>query len=1279
MLCGRNEIGCLRVYLPMEFWIEPRLATPPVNEGELVVHAPPDVPRDMPANPLSRLLPAAMIVATVGMMVIYLTSGTTAMRNPMFMFFPVMMLVSLLGTLAVGARGGNRTAEINQDRRDYLRYIESLEQAVAKTIETQCASLTWNHPDPGSLWTLVGGRRMWERRPEDPDFGHVRVGLGNQCLSTRLVPPELGPADELDPVTSMELRRLIRNRSMVRDLPVALALKGFAAVTLRGDPPAARTLLRAVMCQLAVLHSPDHLRIMAVVDPLTAAHWDWLKWLPHHHHPHAVDECGRARMTYDSLAAADAALAIGDGAHSVLLIDGGLITPGERLFKTVGTADVTVLEVGTAFDEVAAQIGMRLVVSGNDLAARSDAGDEVLARPDATTTGQALACARRMSPFRAAAGSTDGAAAVSVPVAWSELMGIADPGSVDPTSLWRTRGPEQWLRVPIGVSDQGLTVELDIKEAAANGMGPHGLCIGATGSGKSEFLRTLTLGMLAVHPPDALNLVLVDFKGGATFLGLERAPHVAAVITNLVDEAHLVARMKDALAGEMNRRQEVLRAAGNFANVAEYDRARARGTGLVPLPVLFIVVDEFSELLSQHPDFIDLFIAVGRLGRSLGMHLLLASQRLDEGRLRGLESHLSYRICLKTFSTGESRSVLGVADAYHLPNTPGAAYLKTGSGEPLRFQTAFVSGPYVRPATRSTELAPPAIPRLFAAVQTGSVASGGEARTENGAAPRRTVLDTVLDRLDGRGSPAHQVWLPPLTDSPTLDDVLQRAGTRVALTVPIGLVDRPFEQRRDLLVAQLAGAAGNVAVVGGPRSGKSTALRTLVLALAETHDPRDVQVYCLDFGGGSLSSLRALPHVGSVAGRLDVDLIRRTIGQLESLLRAREARRHSGESMAADDPYGDVFLIIDGWATIRQEFDTLEAPITALAAQGLSYGIHVVVAATRWAEIRPALKDQIGTRIELRLGDPSDSEMDRKRARQLAQSPPGRGVTRDGHELVIALPRFDELSADRLRVRYGGRVAPPVRLLPTRVSHDALITAATQPHLPTQILLGIGEAELLPVAVDFAAEAHLIVLGEAECGKTTTLRTLCREIVRMNTANSAQLCIVDFRRTLLGVVESDHLAGFAPSAAALTPQLTALLERLQARTPGADVTQQQLRMRSWWSGPEIYVVVDDYDLVAGATGNNPLGPLLDFLPHAKDLGLHVVVARRSGGAARAMFDPVLARLRDLGCMGLMMSASPDDGVLLGSVRPSKLVPGRGTLVSRSHPDQLIQVAWSELP
>ena len=287
--------------------------------------------------------------------------------------------------------------------------------------------------------------------------------------------------------------------------------------------------------------------------------------------------------------------------------------------------------------------------------------------------------------------------------------------------------------------------------------------------------------------------------------------------------------------------------------------------------------------------------------------------------------------------------------------------------------------------------------------------------------PVRTVLDAVLDRLAGHGPPAHQVWLPPLTDSPTLDMLAPRADQR-SLTVPIGVVDNPYEQRRDPLIVELYGPAGNVAIVGAPRSGKSTALRTMVLALAETHDPADVGFYCLDFGGGGLSSLRQLPHVGTMAGRQDADLCRRTVAVMESVIRAREAlfrrfgidsmadyrrRRAAGDPGVAEDPFGDVFLVIDGWATLRQEFDSLEAPITAIAAQGLSFGVHVIVTASRWAELRPALKDQIATRIELRLGDPAESEMDRRRARELSDRPPGRGITASGRQSAIALPRWD--------------------------------------------------------------------------------------------------------------------------------------------------------------------------------------------------------------------------------------------------------------------------------
>ena len=224
-------------------------------------------------------------------------------------------------------------------------------------------------------------------------------------------------------------------------------------------------------------------------------------------------------------------------------------------------------------------------------------------------------------------------------------------------------------------------------------------------------------------------------------------------------------------------------------------------------------------------------------------------------------------------------------------------------------------------------------------------------------------------------------------------------------------------------------------------------------------------------------------------------------------------------------------------------------------------------------------------------------------------------------------------------------------------------------------MLGLGERDLTAVMLNVAEHPHLLVLGDSRCGKTSLLRLLCTELAA---STDVHLEIVDYRRTLLGVVENGCLGGYAVSGTAVTSRLAALTEVLSARMPDESVTQRQLRDRSWWQGPDIYVVVDDYDLVAGATGN-PLAPLAEFLPHAQDLGLHVIVARRSGGAARAMFDPVLARIRDMGCAALMMSAIPDEGILLGSVRPTPLPPGRGTLITRGRPDELIQVGWVDPP
>ncbi|MDZ7885674.1 MAG: type VII secretion protein EccCa [Mycobacterium sp.] len=1166
---------------------------------------PPEVPAAEQASPLARLLPVLMLVAVGGMVVLYLNAssgpGASAPRNPMYLIFPVMMVLSVLGTLAHTARG--RTAELNAGRRDYLRYLDTVAAEARETARRQHVSAHWRHPDPAVLWTLAGGRRMWERRPADPDFCRIRVGLGAGPLVTPLVAGPADPVAEPDPVTTAALEELLAGRSVVAGLPVTLDVTGH--IGFDGEPTAARALVRAIVCQLAVLHSPGDVRVTGPVGP----QWDWLKWLPHH----------------------GSGTGVGGPSRAVAILDGEVPTPAGP--------DATVLDLNGGGDTVVELAGL----------------DHV----DGLSPAQAHMCARRLARWRTAPDA--GAAGTT----WTSLIGVDTATDVDPAVLWRSRADSDRLRVPIGIADgvdaRGEPVLLDIKEAAEGGMGPHGLCVGATGSGKSEFLRTLILGLVAVHSPDDLNLALIDFKGGATFLGFEKLAHVSAVITNLDDEAYLVSRMHDALSGEMNRRQQVLRAAGNLANIAEYRRARSSGADLPALPALFIVIDEFSELLSQRPELAELFVAIGRLGRSLGMHLLLASQRLDEGRLRGLETHLSYRVCLKTFSAGESRAVLGVPDAYELPAAPGAAYLKTTDGRLVRLRTAYVSG---RDDSRA---APDLRPRRFTAAS-DDAADPAAGPLDTGA----TVLETALHRLAGRGSPAHTLWLPALPACPAVEELLARHdGTR--LTAPIGLVDNAFAQRRDLLTADLNGAGGHVAVVGATRSGKSTSLCTLLLALAATHGPADVQFYCLDFGGGTLAALQHLPHTGVIAGPGDGELVRRTVAQLQALIR----RRADAGRAAAPDGYGEVFLVVDGWGALRESDDATVEAITAMAAQGLAHGIHVVITASRWAELRPALKDQLGTRIELRLGEPAESEMDRKAARHLIDSPPGTGITRDGRVWVIAQSRPDTIEAigQELRTRHAGRSAVPVRLLPALVERRSVPARNAG---PTNVIIGIGESELKAMAVDFAETAHLIVLGDSGCGKTAALRTVCTQLTRSCTPEQVQIHLVDVRRTQLGVVDTGYLAGYLMSTGMLQTHLAGLADELRGRLPGASATPQQLRERSWWSGPEIYVIVDDYELVAGA-GMDPLAPLLEFLPHARDIGLHVVIARRAGGAARAMFNPVPATMRELGCAGLLMSAGADEGALLGLVRPTPLPPGRAMFTRRGHTDERVQIAWTPEP
>ena len=374
---------------------------------------------------------------------------------------------------------------------------------------------------------------------------------------------------------------------------------------------------------------------------------------------------------------------------------------------------------------------------------RPDAPSALVARPETISPAEAAAGCRVLPPRT---GAVNGAGGTTTP---PEL----------PALLARVRGGGlRRLAVPFGQYEDGTVAILNLTEAAEGGAGPHGLLVGATGSGKSELLRTLVCGLAATHTPAELRMVLIDYKGGTAFAALESLPHVAGFVTNLLDADGLIDRMQAALAGELRRRQQLLRDTG-VSCVADYGRM-STSSGDDALPSLLLVVDEFTELLAARPELVDLFVRVGRIGRGLGVHLLLAAQRLDEGRLRALEPHLRFRLCLRTFTAAESHAVMGSAAAYELPPGPGVGLLSV-DGRIRRFR-ASLAGQAARAASW---------PASQGTASQGTASQGPASQGPALAGQVRTGL-SALAGPQPLPSSARQIILPPLPRALTLDHLL---------------------------------------------------------------------------------------------------------------------------------------------------------------------------------------------------------------------------------------------------------------------------------------------------------------------------------------------------------------------------------------------------------------------------------------------------------------------------------------------------------------------------
>ncbi|AKK25735.1 type VII secretion protein EccCa [Mycobacterium sp. EPa45] len=1291
-----------------------RLPAPKTDNGTIVIEPPPELPRVVPASLLRRALPFLIVILIVGMVVAMVATGMKLI-SAQTLFFPFVLLLAATA-LYRGTDNKMRTEEVDAERADYLRYLSVIRDNVRAEAAAQRDALVWSHPDPAALTAIPGTRRQWERDPHDGDFLVLRAGLHDVPLATTLRVKDTADEVDLEPVSHSALRALLNTQRTVRGAPRGIDLKSVSRITVVGDADEVRAALRAWLAQAVTWHDAASLGIALASPDLESPAWNWLKWLPHSDIPGQLDGCGPARYlaanTDDLIASIGPALAdrplfgidSGDPVrHLLVVIDDPRHAPEDSVLAT-GLSGVTVIYSAAA--QSAPRPGQYAdperpvlrVADGEIQRWESDGWQTYVNHADRMPTADAAHLARGLARWDSNPTHAGLRSPATRGASFTTLMGIPDASALDIADVWAPRPRDEELRVPIGVTATGVPLYFDLKDEAEGGMGPHGLMIGMTGSGKSQTLMSILLSLLTTHSAERLIVIYVDFKGEAGADVFRNFPQVVAVISNMAEKKSLADRFADTLRGEVARRESLLRDAGRrvqgsaFGSVTEYEAARpaaeAVGIELPPLPTLFVVADEFTLMLAAHPEYAELFDYVARKGRSFRIHILFASQTLDIGRIRDIDKNTSYRIGLKVASPATSRQILGVEDAYHIESGrehKGVGFLVPAPGAaPVKFRSTYVDGIYDPPRPVTSYVVPSAPePVKFTA---GPSALGEDVVVlsdhENEPAVPRKLITTIGEQLAQYGPKAPALWLPPLDEPIALGEVLAGAGVPARQwRWPLGEIDLPFEMRRDPLVFDATSSAGNVVIHGGAKSGKSTALQTFVLSAAQLHSPRDVTFYVLDYGGGRLRGLEDLAHVGGVASPLEPERIRRTFGELEQLLCSRQ--RTAGLQGPYTDEYGEVFLVIDNlYAFGRDNTDAfstrnpLLAVVTELANTGLAHGIHVVVTTPNWLEVPLAMRDGLGLRLELRLPDPRDSNVRvadslRRPAESVPHDQPGRGLTMAGEHFLFAEPDLTRIPA--INAAYPGVQAPAVRLLP------AILDPATVAPLHRggeRVVLGQREFDLAAVVHDFAEHPLVMVFGDSKSGKTTLLRHVIRTV--RDNSNAADVAFTVFDRRLHLVDEPLFPENeYSANIERVTPAVLGLSALLEQRRPPAGLTASEL---SAWdyrarigSAHAHYLIIDDVDQIPDGpalsgpyAGHRPWTPLLGLLSAAGDLGLRVIVTGRAGGSAHAlMTNPLLRRMSDLQAAVLMLSGNPADGAKIRGHRFTRLPAGRAMLLNDS--------------
>ncbi|WP_128886043.1 type VII secretion system ESX-5 FtsK/SpoIIIE family ATPase EccC5 [Mycobacterium tuberculosis] len=1377
---------------------------PPVIKPENIVLSTPLSIPPPEGKPWWLIVVGVVVVGLLGGMVAMVFASGSHVFGGIGSIFPLFMMVGIMMMMFRGMGGDQQQMsrpKLDAMRAQFMLMLDMLRETAQESADSMDANYRWFHPAPNTLAAAVGSPRMWERKPDGKDlnFGVVRVGVGMTRPEVTWGEPQNMPTDiELEPVTGKALQEFGRYQSVVYNLPKMVSLLVEPWYALVGEREQVLGLMRAIICQLAFSHGPDHVQMIVVSSDLDQ--WDWVKWLPHFGDSRRHDAAGNARMVYTSVrefAAEQAELFAGRGSftprhasssaqtptpHTVIIAD--VDDPQwEYVISAEGVDGVTFFDLTgssmwTDIPERKLQFDKTGVIEAlprdRDTWMVIDDKAWFFALTDQVSIAEAEEFAQKLAQWRLAEAYEEIGQRVAHIGARDILSyyGIDDPGNIDFDSLWASRTDTMGrsrLRAPFGNrSDNGELLFLDMKSLDEGGDGPHGVMSGTTGSGKSTLVRTVIESLMLSHPPEELQFVLADLKGGSAVKPFAGVPHVSRIITDLEEDQALMERFLDALWGEIARRKAICDSAG-VDDAKEYNsvraRMRARGQDMAPLPMLVVVIDEFYEWFRIMPTAVDVLDSIGRQGRAYWIHLMMASQTI-ESRAEKLMENMGYRLVLKARTAGAAQAA-GVPNAVNLPAQAGLGYFRKSLEDIIRFQAEFLWRDYFQPGVSIDGEEAPALvhsidyirPQLFTnsftplevsvggpdiepvvAQPNGEVLEsddieGGEDEDEEGVRTPK-VGTVIIDQLRKIKFEPYRLWQPPLTQPVAIDDLVNRFlgrpwhkeyGSACNLVFPIGIIDRPYKHDQPPWTVDTSGPGANVLILGAGGSGKTTALQTLICSAALTHTPQQVQFYCLAYSSTALTTVSRIPHVGEVAGPTDPYGVRRTVAELLALVRERKRsflecgiasmemfrrRKFGGEAgPVPDDGFGDVYLVIDNYRALAEENEVLIEQVNVIINQGPSFGVHVVVTADRESELRPPVRSGFGSRIELRLAAVEDAKLVRSRFAKDVPVKPGRGMVavnyvrldsdpQAGLHTLVARPAlgstpdnvFECDSVVAAVSRLTSAQAPPVRRLPARFGVEQVRELASRDTRQGVgaggIAWAISELDLAPVYLNFAENSHLMVTGRRECGRTTTLATIMSEIGRLYAPGassapppapgrpSAQVWLVDPRRQLLTALGSDYVERFAYNLDGVVAMMGELAAALAGREPPPGLSAEELLSRSWWSGPEIFLIVDDIQQLPPGF-DSPLHKAVPFVNRAADVGLHVIVTRTFGGWSSAGSDPMLRALHQANAPLLVMDADPDEGFIRGKMKGGPLPRGRGLLMAEDT-GVFVQVAATEV-